>query len=331
MIKLFDFFVLISICFLSFISCGKEDSPIDNSRGSIYGTVTDLSTGAPIANANVSLRPGGETTLTGYDGIYEFLNVPDGEYSIVVSKAEYTDLVDDGIITVSNGRRIRRDVQLRKKFADLLITDVYGNNIQSLNFGSDTYMTNKPFNIFNNGTVNITCKIQYSCKWIRSISSISDKITPGQNTTVNVEIDRSMLSLGNNETLLYIVSNNGSNILKITAFRNESSPPSVITLPVTDSNGSITPWGNTFHANVTNEGFPPYHTRGFCFSSSNTAPTINDNRIDVAGSGMGEYSYLYKGFPSHTERYYVRAWVMYGSDNKIQYGNVQTFVFNDVF
>ena len=330
MAKQLYYLAFLSICLLSLLSCGKEETPIDNSRGSIYGAVTDFSTGAPIANANVSLQPGGETTLTGYDGIYEFLNVPDGEYSILVSKAEYTDLEDDGIIRVSSGRRIRRDVQLRKQVADLMITDVYGNSIKSLNFGSDIYTINKPFNIFNNGTVNIACKIIYSCDWIKSVSRIPDKISPGQNVTVNVEINRSKLALGSNETLLHITSNNGSNILKITASRTDSNTPSVVTLPVTYIDGSITPWCNTFHANVTNEGFPAYHTRGFCFSSSNPEPTISDNRINVAGSGTGEYSYTYKDFPNRTERYYVRAWVMYGADNKIQYGNIQTFVYNDV-
>ena len=62
-------------------------------------------------------------------------------------------------------------------------------------------------------------------------------------------------------------------------------------------------------------------------------PTINDNRIDVSGTGFGEYSCLCEELMSlsipYKTKYYVRAWLMYDTDNKIQYGNVQSFVFND--
>ena len=41
------------------------------SRG-IYGHVTDFATGEDVANANVQFRQGGEMTLTGSDGMFEF-------------------------------------------------------------------------------------------------------------------------------------------------------------------------------------------------------------------------------------------------------------------
>ena len=86
-------FVSISI----FNSCKPDPA---EELGSIYGVVTDKATGEPVKNANVQLRPSGETTLTGNDGRYEFLELKDGNYSIVVSKTEYTDLVDDYVITI---------------------------------------------------------------------------------------------------------------------------------------------------------------------------------------------------------------------------------------
>lgn len=321
--------ILTLLCTILFSCCNTDHTSMYQGKGSIYGTITDFATGEPVANANVSLRPGGETTLTGYDGMYEFLNVADGEYSIIVSKAEYTDLIDDYIISIQNARRIRRDAQIKKIPASLRITDTEGNDITSLDFGSEASITNKPFNIFNNGTVSISCSIIYSCKWIKSVSSIPDKIAPGQNVTVNVEIDRSKLDVGNNTTNLYITSNNGSNALTISAIGNEIKPI-ILTMPVTYIDGSITPWCNTFHAKVTNEGNPAYHMRGFCFSSHNQIPTINDTRIDVPGSGLGEYSYTYWDFPPQTEKYYVRAWVIYGKNNEIKYGDVQTFIYNNV-
>lgn len=84
--------ILVSLCSIFFLSCETDNNDLDESSGSIYGVVADFSTGEPVANANVSLRPGGETTLTGYDGMYEFLDVADGNHTIIVSKTEYTDL-----------------------------------------------------------------------------------------------------------------------------------------------------------------------------------------------------------------------------------------------
>ena len=91
------------------------NQPPEKDSGGICGVVTDFATGEPIKNANVQLRPTGETTLTGTEGYYEFQNIKEGDYSITVSKLEYTDLIDDYVITVVPNRVIRRDVQIKKE------------------------------------------------------------------------------------------------------------------------------------------------------------------------------------------------------------------------
>ncbi|MDE7135414.1 MAG: carboxypeptidase-like regulatory domain-containing protein, partial [Muribaculaceae bacterium] len=167
--------------------CDKDFTLIDDTKeGSIFGVVTDFATGEPVQNANVQLRPGGETTLTGLDGTYEFLDIPDGRYSITVSKAEYTDLIDDYIIDVKSGRRVRRDVQIKKLPVFIRITDLSGKDISMLDFGADASLVTKSFNIFNNGTVNVSCKIVYSCSWISSVSAVPASIKAGQTVPVIV-------------------------------------------------------------------------------------------------------------------------------------------------
>ena len=319
--------VLLLICILSLLGCkGKEFT--DSESGSIYGMVTDFDTGEPIVNANVQLRPSGETNLTGYDGMYEFTDIIDGNYSIMVSKAEYSELVDDNIISVKNGRNVRRDVRIKKMPTDTRLTDMFGNDISYLDFGSDKSTNILSFNIFNNGTVKISCQVTVSCDWITSISPKTCSISPGQSVMVTIQINRSLLAAGNNETNLYVTSNNGSNVMKIMAI-GQDILPTVLTLPVTRPDGTINQWCNTFHANVTAVGNPAYHKRGFCFSSDTSTPTIDDNRIDVSGTGLGDYSYTYWDFPPQTIKYYVRAWLIYDKDNKVQYGNVVSFVYND--
>ena len=326
--KLFG--TLLSLAVLMLFGCGDDKNNVSSEwKGSIHGCVTDYATGNPVHNANVQLRPTGETTLTGSDGMYEFPDLKDGNYSITVSKAEYADLIDDYTIKVKDGRRMRRDVQIKKNQTYVRLTDMQGNDIYELDFGAEASMSLQSFNIYNNGTVTINCKLQYSCAWVTSVTDVPNSIKPGQNAMVSVEIDRSKLEAGQNSTVLYVTTNNGNNALVIKAV-GETILPNVMTLPVTNAKGEITPWCNTFHAEVTSVGNPAYYKRGFCYSSTNSMPTINDNRIDVSGTGLGEYSYTCYDLGWTTTKYYVRSWLMYGTNNQIQYGNVQSFVFNDL-
>lgn len=208
--------------------CGKDEEngpSYTEDYGSITGVVTDFSTGEPVKNANVSLRPGGETTLTGSDGTYEFKNLPDGKYSITVSKAEYTDLIDDYVIEVKRGKTMRRDVQIQKKMAVLQIKDMEGNAISSLDFGMEESVTSISFNIFNSGTLSVDCNLSYNCTWIAQVNPASPKVNIGQTVAVTVTIDRTKLSPGENKTKLLITSNNGNNELQITAKKYDDSTP----------------------------------------------------------------------------------------------------------
>ena len=121
-----NYFVLIIILLgvlVVYESCKKEEF------GSIYGLITDKATGEPVKNANVQLRPSGETSLTGDDGRYEFLELKHGDYSITVSKTGYTDLIDDYVIIVNSEKAMRRDVQIEKLPAALKILDDEGNEM----------------------------------------------------------------------------------------------------------------------------------------------------------------------------------------------------------
>ena len=331
--KRYIVFLLIIINFI-IVGCKKSDNASSDSvsKGSIYGVVTDYLTGQPVQNANVQLRPSGETTLTGSDGKYQFLNVEDGNYSITVSKAEYTDLVDDYVIEVRNGGHLKRDVRIQKHISLLHITDVFGNDITTLDFGSNPSDNIKSFYIFNDGTVTINYNLYYSCNWISNVSSVTNNLQPGQNTTITVTIDRSKLNAGNNSTIISIVSNNGSNALQVNAI-GEYVEPEVITLPPTSTSGASDICRDVFNGRITVVGNPAYTQKGFCYSTTNTEPTISDNRINVDGTGIGDYSYYNSGFfwtYVYSTTIHYRAWVMYGDNNSIKYGNVITYVYYDV-
>lgn len=310
---------------LATVCSGCADTGIVTESGGIYGTVTDFATGEPVMDAAVQLRPGGETTLTGSDGRYEFIDLDRGDYSITVSKAEYTDLVDDYVITVDT-KMMRRDVQIKKIPAYLQVVDNDLNPITFLDFGTDA--TSMQFVIFNSGPVSLECEIVHSCAWISDITEVSNPIASGATCPVVITIDRSRLAAGVNTDYVHVTSNNGNKQIEISAV-GKTVIPEVVTLPVTNTDGSVTPWCNTFHAEIAKVGNPPYYQRGFCFSDINDMPAEDDNCVTVSGTEGNTYSYTYWDFPSVTARYYVRAWLKYG-DGQIVYGNVQSFVYNDV-
>lgn len=297
-------------------SCTRD---AEVTTGGIYGTVTDYATGEPVGNANVKLKTTGEATLTGSDGTYEFRDLKPDNYSLQLSKAGYNDLDDDYVITVEAGKKTKRDVQMSKQVASLKITDMAGNSITELDFGMEESITTKSFNIFNNGSLNITCEITYSCAWITSVSNINNPITPGQTVTVTVTIDRSRLASGDNSTILQIISNNGSNMLTVKATGIDF--PTIITSTVTN----FTTTSATCGGNVTDNGGSFVSERGVCWAT-NHGPNIENSDKMIMGNGNGSFSGVISGLTLNTT-YYVRA---YAINNKgTAYGDEISFTTAD--
>ncbi len=277
-------------------SCKKEDVVV---TGSIFGTVTDFATGQPVGNVNVKLRPSGTTALTGSDGSYEFKELDAGNYSLMFSKAEYADLDDDFIVNLEAGKDVRRDVQIRKKIASLQITDMNGQPLDTLDFGSEESVVIKTFNVFNDGTEVLTCSANYECEWITSVTGLENSIPSGQTVPVTVRIDRVALVDGDNTTLMYITSGNGSNEIVVKASFLGSA---VIT---TSQATSVTASSAIVGGNIADDGGRPVLARGICYGTSQT-PTI-DGAHTEDGSGTGTFSHNITGLSSSTT-YYARAY-----------------------
>ncbi len=287
------------LLFLCVAVCGCKE---ENSPGLIYGTVTDFATGEPVSNANVMLRPNGGATLTGSDGIYEFLEVPEGEYSITVSKAEYSDLVDDYVIKVNHGTATKRDVQIKKRPVALHLFDNESQEISVLDFGADEGVTKKTFNIFNGGTQKIDYRIEKSVAWIDSISQPNGTIEVGATCPIVVTINRRLLAMGDNTTVLLITSaTDGGKELTVKA-RNDGELPVVsITQPI--SIDSIT---YRIKCEVVSDGGQAVTERGICWNTFGD-PTLDDDTIRYMSGGLGQYVLRMENLTLST-RYYVRAY-----------------------
>lgn len=192
--------------------CSKPEE-----TGTIYGVVTDFDTGVPVKNVMVTLLPGSWTALTGVDGTYQFMDLKPGQYSLSCVKPGYSLLEEEYRIELASGENVRHDVLMRKIQLLPRITDMNGNDIAVLDFGTD--QNTMAFNIYNIGAEVINCQMFYECQWISTVSSSSVQISPGQVKTIIVSIDRTRLAAGENSTNFYITSEEGSNVLFVKATR----------------------------------------------------------------------------------------------------------------
>ena len=233
--------------------------------GTIYGTVTDYATGEPIKNANVKLKPNGETTLTGMDGTFQFNNLKEGRYSLFMSKNGYVDYDDDYVIYLRGGGNICRDVQMRSQSSSFKLT-IDGNEVDTIDFGSNPSVNNITFTIINDGTMALNeVKLQLSSNWVyfqgyNSTSYHSTHLQPNCGFNCVLYIDRSSLSIG--ENIGYMSVSSGS-LTKTFVIKATGLGMPVVTDPIVSD---ITYYTAVVSSSLTYDGGSPIIDKGFEYS-----------------------------------------------------------------
>jgi len=94
---------------------GSESSELkfllQSSVGRIEGSVTDSVTGQTINGARVSLFPGTELRITQNDGLFEFKDLPAGNYTMTVKAAKY--LTHPQVIMVNGGESQNANIKMQ--------------------------------------------------------------------------------------------------------------------------------------------------------------------------------------------------------------------------
>lgn len=209
--------IILSIAIVCLVLAGckkKKDETV--SPGSIYGTITDKSTGECVQTAGVELMPKGLKTVTGSDGTFQFTQIDPGDYNLFVTKTGYQDL-KSSTITVKPGEQAKGDVQIEKLPASLQIMDNNGNIIPELDFGGDEGIVSKTFIIVNRGTMTLNFTINKYVAWIESITPPSGTIPVNRDCPIILKIDREKLSDGLNTTSIIITSEDGGVELPVKA------------------------------------------------------------------------------------------------------------------
>lgn len=104
--------VLLIIIALVTIATSCEPVTYDT-FGGISGEVVDLDTGDPVQQATVTLSPTGMNTYTGYDGTFEFLDLGERQYTVMVQKTGY--ITNRKNVTIVAGRVITIKLTMQKE------------------------------------------------------------------------------------------------------------------------------------------------------------------------------------------------------------------------
>ena len=313
-------YILYSLLFLtSTAACGTKTIV---QRGTVIGRVFNEDRSMGIAKAHVVINTLDNNTFTDEDGWYCFTEIPVGKYTIIVTKEGYVQ--DTGQVSVQSQNLTLYDIVLHSALA---IRDALGRTVSVLDFGES--LSSLSFAVCNMSDDVMQCYTKSDVPWV-SVSAIQTPIPPGGGQEIDVSIARSMLNGGTNTGNLSIIAGSLKTVISITAI-GETIKPIVQTLPMSSYYGSQSGWVDTFNGKVLHEGKPSYKQKGFCFSPTNTEPTVKDIIVGVTGNnGARDFSfYAFEFFANHPyrETYYARAWIMSG-ENQYEYGDVIEFVFN---
>lgn len=275
----------------------KEETP---TTGSITGSVADRTTGEPVATVNVSISPGGSSTVTGSDGTFTFRNLEEGSYTLTIAKEGYKQ--NSQTVSVRPGDPTSAHLLIER------IPAIVTADREVLDFGSNASTNTLSFNIVNPGYVDLDWEIEERCEWITEVKPAKGTLKYGKTEGIVVVIDRGELLEGNNEAVIVVRSSNGSSEVKVTAVGEAKKLPTLNVLETTNISATTA----TLNGEIVTSGYPLYTERGFVYSTS-SIPSSGVNaslpRVTAPISDKATFSTNIDGLTLGVS-YYVRAYAV---------------------
>ena len=179
-------YLICTLCLLSGIwqACGSKEEV--TTTGGIYGTVLDKEDGEPIRNAEISLSPGGKTTVVGSNGTYEFIDLEPRLYTVNVTADGYD--YNSKTAKVVSGESTACDFHLTKTVVnqELEITPT------ALHFG--TTQDQLSVSITNKGTEETSWSLNLGSNAWLSASPTSGNIAAGKTQTIVFSVNRTSMT-----------------------------------------------------------------------------------------------------------------------------------------
>lgn len=299
---------VISILATLFCSC-SQDTTETSSVGSIAGSVSDRTTGEPVATVNISISPGGSQTVTGSDGSFSFVNLEPGGYTLSIRKEGYNPNTVDA--TVKAGVPTSVHMTIDRIPASLTADKTL------LDFGES--LTTLSYKIVNSGYTDLAYKVETGgCEWLATDPEV-DIIGFGKTATIVVTLDRSKLPAGESEANIVVRSTTGNGNVEVKVKAINNAGASVNTLEVSNISNTTA----TFNGEITNPGQPSYTERGFIYDTQST-PTVTAciSKLSAPVTSDKKFSNNIEGL-SPTQTYFVRSYII--QNGSTIYGNIVSF------
>ena len=292
---------------LPFISC-TEDITENITTGDIAGSVSDQTTGEPVATVNVVLNPGGKSTVTGSDGSFSYKDLEPGKYSLEINKKGYKSNTKE--ILVKEGETSPTHMLIER------IPAIVTADKNLLDFGEEKSINTLSFNIVNSSYEDLSWTIEENCEWIIQVKDQSGTLKYGKTETIVVVIDRSKLESGENTSVIVVKSSNGNTEVRVRAVGEHY--PNIDIYEATN----VLAYSATLNAKITTSGLPAYSERGFVYST-NTNPSIENciAKVAVPKNSETKYSCEIKDLELG-QTYYARAYAI--SELGITYSTYST-------
>lgn len=290
----------------AFVSCG-EDTPPEKTVGSITIVVTEENTPETLTGVSIQLFNDEDPSVTPADrtdnsGRCTFSNIPLGSYHMNLSKPGYESR--EGLtLRINGGDNPNKELTLKRITTELTVAP------SVLDFGDNASVVQKAFSLVNPNYIDLEWSVQNTdVKWIISVCDKNGRnygtIKYNEEVAMSVTIDRSKLTVGNNESTIVILSDYGRAELKVKAVGTPD--PSVYMSSVS----SIGFEDALLTGKIVEEGVPPYKNRGFVVNDK-TGPSVNDNLqyYTFPASSSSEFTQKIKDLKPNN-KYYVRAFAI---------------------
>ena len=199
------FYTLPLLAVLLMTACEEE---LPETMGGIYGIVSNVETGEPVRGASVILSPGNQTTVTGYDGHFEFSNLEAGQYKLQVSASGYN--TNSRQITVIAGKEASGDMPL-SPIAEVMNVRLSNNYFEFGSSHSELALTIQ--NTGNSGSIDWIIT-GVDATWLK-VSPISGSIAMGKTADVKLVVDRSKLATDEASTTFMVNAAGGSQSVRV--------------------------------------------------------------------------------------------------------------------
>ena len=201
--KFFCIFPLFAVLLMT--ACEEE---LPETMGGIYGIVSNSETGEPVRGASVILSPGNQTTVTGYDGHFEFSNLAAGQYKLQASASGYN--TNSRQITVVAGKDASGDMPL-SPIAEVMNVRLSNNYFDFGSSHSELALTIQ--NTGNSGSIDWIIT-GVDATWL-TVSPLSGSIAMGKTADVKLVVDRSKLATDEASTTFMVNAAGGSQSVRV--------------------------------------------------------------------------------------------------------------------